>query len=367
MLEQKTYKNYKELCGIMDWKTTGGTYKKARIKDLECLCKYHKSGNTIIIDEIYDKPLPKEDNKRNTIYKENVDKLLLHMCSETFDSKYKHIELSINGLMQKLNIVNKNFSVGRNNIDKFSRWSEIPVETLYDFFNSTYKKNKDIVESGLNRLKNKCLIDWYKTTNVCTLDGDFRKATDGELEGIKEIEQQVLKDLGLESKQEVFLKGKWNLFQKNKTKMLREMMKLQYNYSAYRIITTKTFRKMLLEKQDKETIEWELNYDVQSSSIKGAENRKNKTISKYTTEYLIGGNVFTEPYYEKDKNRISDDYVDDTKRAARICIDNIDPINLWEALSDVSDSKFTYKESISKKFWGDMPTCTDFDDLFDLL
>lgn len=52
MLEQKVYKNYKELCEVMDWKTTGGTYKKARIKDLECLCKYHKEGNTIIIDEI---------------------------------------------------------------------------------------------------------------------------------------------------------------------------------------------------------------------------------------------------------------------------------------------------------------------------
>ena len=42
MLEKKIYKNYKEICGAMDWNPICGNYKKARLKDLGSICKYHK-------------------------------------------------------------------------------------------------------------------------------------------------------------------------------------------------------------------------------------------------------------------------------------------------------------------------------------
>jgi hypothetical protein len=346
-LELTTYKNYKELCKVMDWTPKSGNTKISQIKDLERFCKYHKQGNKFIIDEIFEIPLEKQENKGNSIYAENIDKLIIHMCSETEHSKYHYSEFSTNGILNKLHIINSNYSVGRNNIDKFSRWLEIPIETLYDFFNSTYKKNKDIVEGGLNRLKSRCLIDWYKVTKVKPNDGDYRNATDGELEGIKEIEQEVLKNMYLENKKDVFLKGKWNLFQKEVSKMLRELMELEYSFEAYHIVSTKKFRTMLLEEREKEDIEWELNYDVQQSSIKSAENRHIKVSEKYRpTTTLKKRTSFGIPYYDKDKNRLSKNYIDDTKRVVRICIDTIDPINLWEAIREIEDKKYKYSESI---------------------
>ena len=70
MLELKTYKNYKEVCKAMGWKTTGGNIKKKNLQVLDSLCKYHKEGNKFIIEEIYDKPkeiIDKRKNKESTL------------------------------------------------------------------------------------------------------------------------------------------------------------------------------------------------------------------------------------------------------------------------------------------------------------
>ena len=63
MLEKKIYKNYKEICAAMDWKVTSGESKISQLKDLERYCKYHKEGQKFIIDEIYENPKEKIDNR----------------------------------------------------------------------------------------------------------------------------------------------------------------------------------------------------------------------------------------------------------------------------------------------------------------
>ena len=63
VLEVKTYKNWKEICDAMGWKTTGGTYKKARLKEFDSICKNHKEGQKIVIDEIYTKRKDIIDNR----------------------------------------------------------------------------------------------------------------------------------------------------------------------------------------------------------------------------------------------------------------------------------------------------------------
>ena len=63
MLERKIYKNWRELCEELGWKTTGGTYKKARLKELDTICSWYKEGNKIIIDKIFGE-LSEETNKR---------------------------------------------------------------------------------------------------------------------------------------------------------------------------------------------------------------------------------------------------------------------------------------------------------------
>ena len=41
LLEQKTYKSYKELCKAMNWSITGGNTKVKYLKELDSLCKWH--------------------------------------------------------------------------------------------------------------------------------------------------------------------------------------------------------------------------------------------------------------------------------------------------------------------------------------
>lgn len=58
MLEQKIYKNYKELCGAMGWMVASGCSKKSQFKDLERYCNFHKEGQKIVVDEVFENPLP---------------------------------------------------------------------------------------------------------------------------------------------------------------------------------------------------------------------------------------------------------------------------------------------------------------------
>ena len=71
MLEQRVYKNYKELCGAMGWEIySGGDAKKKQLKELNNLCNYHKQGHKFIIDEVFENPILVFDNKRSQIMNE---------------------------------------------------------------------------------------------------------------------------------------------------------------------------------------------------------------------------------------------------------------------------------------------------------
>lgn len=63
--KQKEYKNFKELCNSLKWNTMGGSTRKKYYKLLNNICKYHKVGNKIIIEEIYEESLLiKNERKR---------------------------------------------------------------------------------------------------------------------------------------------------------------------------------------------------------------------------------------------------------------------------------------------------------------
>lgn len=58
------FKSYRALCENMNWESTGGNTRMANIKKLNAICTYHKQGNSIIIDEVFDTPLPIEDSRK---------------------------------------------------------------------------------------------------------------------------------------------------------------------------------------------------------------------------------------------------------------------------------------------------------------
>ena len=69
-LELKTYKNYKELCGILEEPIKGGKSKQLQMKDFERYFEFHKEGNKIVIDNIFSEEKEKIDMRKSDFISE---------------------------------------------------------------------------------------------------------------------------------------------------------------------------------------------------------------------------------------------------------------------------------------------------------
>lgn len=97
--EGQVFKNWKEVCSYFGWKESRGDYKKAKLKELDTMCKWYKSGNKIIIDEVYEKQLIKEDGRKNNFgtgkkrmfsdeFYGEFNTSGVYMLTDKFDKKY---------------------------------------------------------------------------------------------------------------------------------------------------------------------------------------------------------------------------------------------------------------------------------------
>lgn len=352
-------KSYRSLCEELEIKPTGGDSKKAQLKELERFVAYHKEGNKFIIDEVYDTPLDKIENRggSKSIYEEDIQALIIHECSISELEEYNSIKLSCVGLANKLSIINSNYVSGRNHINKFSDYLQIPVETIYDFYDSTQRKNKSIIENSLNKLKDKALIKWYKILRVRTSKGDYRDASDKDINAIAEIEQEALESLGEESKRDVFLKRKWNEFNSKINALLYEYNTgIDYYFEVYKISVTSKFKIMMLDKELYKDISERLNGNIIESEIKSCTKRHDKVVdyaNKSNFEPILGFDYYHDYNkrmnedgfkFNSDKARFSNTYIDDTKKIIDVCINKNTSVDLELEFKNKSDKNDTNNE-----------------------
>ena len=57
------FKNYKALCEFMEEPVKTGKSKQLQMKNWERYFQYHKEGNSIVVDAVYDEALKKERKK----------------------------------------------------------------------------------------------------------------------------------------------------------------------------------------------------------------------------------------------------------------------------------------------------------------
>lgn len=366
MLELKTYKNYKELCKAMNWTVSSGNTKKSQINQLDLLCKYHKEGNKFIIDNIYDTPIEKIDNRgRSAEYGEYIDKLIIHECSlmNNFEDKNNVLSLSPTRLFLKLDMINNNYTIFRKHINEVSRYYKIPYETLFDFYDNTYARNKRLIESSLNRLQNKSLIMWQTEVKVTLNNGIIRIATDDEKTLILNCELKAMKVIGYHSKKDIFLHKKWNEFRNLVKEYLeKETSLIKYYFNCYKINASNKFINMILCDELLEENKNELNAKLCEVTNKDALKRHNK-IKEKSSNYLGKCKLFN-----NEKNRMTDEYVEDTKIITRLCIDNsTDIVELrWE---EMDKRRYDYTESIMtelQKEWYDLENMYSVEDLDNL-
>lgn len=183
-LKVGTIKNYKELCRMLEIiPATNTTHRKRQLEDLERFCTYHKDGNKIIIDEVFQEP---KEKLGTGLYKEDIELLLLDLLARNKDNNYQ-ISLTIKNILRALEMVNDNFVNNYSYTDenkKYLHLSEainVKPDIIGDVFFLVKDKNKRNLQSALKDLADKSLILWELRLNVCRRVIEYKYNDDGDI------------------------------------------------------------------------------------------------------------------------------------------------------------------------------------------
>lgn len=254
--ENMVIKNYKELCSLLEIKSSAGNSKKAQLKKLETYINYEKQGNKFIIKEIYKKQKIKED-RRVGGYSE-MRTLILRLLDVS--NQNNNIVLPINVLLRKLSMVNDNYAIARRSQKELSELLDIKQEYIADFYSSTHKNLKRALETNLNKLQRERLIFWSNTIMVCKnkigdikknelgefevdedgklicdIKQEFRVATQQEKEIILSTEKQVLTKYGFSEIGDIYKHCKSDSFYKEVYKRVKKSCNINFYFLGYDI------------------------------------------------------------------------------------------------------------------------------------
>lgn len=353
-------KSYKQLCEVLEESITAGNSKKSQIKEWERYFKYHKEGNKFIIDEIYNEPLHKSDNRSSgnnkTKYINEIERLILNLLSErqeydgvVFLSKYP--------LLKQLSMINENYSFCKRRISKLSLFTKISKENIYEFYDSADNTLVGNLEKALNNLNDKCLIIWTTELTVCEainmsdtiidnvsydkyeeevhnytkqLHINHRMATDSEAQLILAMENEAIEQMGLKSKREVAINNMWNIFSNIMSEKLNKIG-IAYYYISYKIIFNKEHidkvlsDDFLLYQYEKDKCEHELNKGIVDKLKTNSLNRHLKAVEKI--DMLDEGDIDNEKYIRRSK----EEYINDNYKLVNLLV-NSDMIDVRQTV-----------------------------------
>ena len=313
---KQVVKNYKELCNILNEKVKGGKSKQLQLKDFERYFKYHKEGNKFIIDQIYNKP-KKKINNRNIEYIKIIEILILDKLA---NNKNKgRIFLSKNKLLTELKMINENYTYCKYSSRpyKLSKYLSINKTTIDEFYESTSSCLQRNLEKALNNLQSQFLITWRTQMTIGKINikdtknivkeihfDDYdeevinykidpnitylphREATEEEEKYILEIERNEMLKLNCINKQDLIRNKQWDAFQKEVNNILLKEKNIIMYYKSYKILfNTKhivdgyiTFLKYLLKDTERNDNYRLLNTEITKRLLHNAINRHNNSI-----------------------------------------------------------------------------------------
>ncbi|WP_406542436.1 hypothetical protein [Clostridium ljungdahlii] len=285
----KEYKNYKVLCIILEEKIKNGKSKKLQLQDWSRYFKYHKIGNKFIIDEIYDTPKEKIDNRKghsgknknsrnNCIYGGSVDIILSYYFKNTSNAI---IYKTTNQLAVQAGLINRNYSSAFSNKHNFFKYStkdtELNSTAGFDFFSFCKGSLKDIIRKSLQRLYSlKYII--FEETYLLSYQYEVRRATEEEIQIIENIEQQVLKDMQIDNKNKLQYNDKLRkrYYDKINNLAMDKIDNLDVLYIGYKITINKD--NIPDEKHDIQQLREELNKLFKERTLMKMQKRKDKYV-----------------------------------------------------------------------------------------
>ena len=332
MLERKIYKNWRELCESVGWKTTGGTYKKSREKDLNDVCDWHREGNKIIIDKIFGELSEDSDKRKNnggnsTKSTKEDDKRANNKNQGHSTSKYEMIDTLIYNQLSNVErtftkrqlIRNAGLYISKDTINNACDVNEYSVNDFLDVYNSTISK---LIDTSLERMSKNGIIEYDK---VIVIDNSmtFVDLDSKVCKVIENIENEVAKDMNVKN---VFLLSEADkkvFYEKCNEKAIEAGVCFDYYYRAYRITKINT-----LEKYSNTAKEELLNKLCKSikksktfkSKIEDAQNKFDKQKEMMTNDDdawgesiydVFGEEIILEKLSKSVRNRLSENYISD--------------------------------------------------------
>jgi hypothetical protein len=237
----KTFKNYKALCKELSIEVKKGNSKLAQLRELSTFCNFTKSGHQIIINEIYDTPKEKIDNRgksEGTDKSRNIYSNLVQLMITDQLALYKgHISISRNRLMKEIGMINDNYSTCGEHVKKLSKYLNwMDEKTIYDFFNINNSSFKGVIETALDKLMDKRVLIYHTVYKVSVKDEYLNRNADSDEENIiLKCEKEAFEGMGYKTIGSVRISKDWKKFKRKVKQLLNERSDINYYYSAYDI------------------------------------------------------------------------------------------------------------------------------------
>ena len=373
MLKVKTYKNWKEICEAMGWKTTGGNIKKKNLQVLDSLCEYIKDGNKFIVTNIFDEPkeiIDKRKRKESSGLTKDLEYAILKIL---LNQNEKSLSISRTYLMSLVGLINsENYYIINNIREKYAKDKGMDTKTVNIILDRIYVYANNYIMRAIKNLEKKMLVHVIKdvpyvnvTDRVVITDAlnrpnhieettHSREATKDEVKFILKTKKEVLAEFGYGEHDKVAFKDRRNIA-KMVNKRLKKEIGIHYTYNAFRFITNDEYLQqsldILAQEIDKDYMN-DVNEDFikilnksftdkQSKSIKRHE-ELNSILNSLTEEFL-----FSE---EEDKEKISKEYGETEKEfyKTKMFLDENFQLSAFLIVNDVVNLKANKYEYISE-------------------
>lgn len=313
--EGMTFKNYNELCNFMNWKNTGGDYKKARIKELSTMCKWHNKGYKFVIEEVYKEQLQKIDKRsKNNIFINSIEIILLFSLRNIDAEKY-NLYFSNSKFYKLLGLFNNNFeNLNYSDIDLVLEELQIDYSTFKSFkVNSKAEANK-IIARALKSLHSRKVIDYYEGMIIVDNNNVSRLASYEESRTITRLQKEVFNELHCFNFSQIEFRNLQLVYYRKLNKKIKEsnIEKFQYFYRGYCVTSHNKSIAEEIERQCKDENFKKLNDLFIEKMQRVAENRHKYAIKKEKEKLLFGECMLLDEAsksYISDSNKLINNYI----------------------------------------------------------
>ena len=313
MLELGIYKNFKELCDVIGWNASlGGNYKKARLKELDTICNWHKEGNKIVITEVYGELSMEEDKRKyngsNSGYstsKYTMIDTLIHNQLYGYDRI-----LTKNQILQIIGI-----SIDKDNITKECNVNEYTINDFMEVYNSIVNK---LIDTSLERMSKNNIIEFSKvivTDNVINVFVDDDNIIDN-------IESEVIQEMNIKNVYTLSDNRKKAFYNRCDRKAIEQGICKDYYYKAYelkKIDDIEDYNGNARQELLKQICKSIKNSNAFKSKIEYSKSKfdKQKELMTNDDEWgesiydVLGEEIILDNLSKADRNRLSDTYMND--------------------------------------------------------